>query len=156
MPGPKPPAVNLTEEESQDLTKLVRRHSTRQQIALRARIVLAAAEGKNNAEIAREEGIGVGAARRWRDRWLDLQPIPLSELSAEECLEDLPRPGAPARITADQVCQIIAMACEDPEDSGRPISHWTGREIADEIKKRGIVDEISPRHAARLLKRRRS
>ena len=97
MPGPKPPEVNLTEEESQDLLKLVRRHSTRQQIALRARIVLAAAEGKNNAEIAREEGIGVGAARRWRDRWLDLQPIPLNELSAEECLEDLPRPGAPAR-----------------------------------------------------------
>jgi transposase len=156
MPGPKPPAVHLTEEESQDLTKLVRRHSTRQQIALRARIVLAATEGKNNAEIAREEGIGVGAARRWRDRWLDLQPIPLSELSAEERLEDLPRSGAPARITADQVCQIIAMACEEPEDSGRPISHWTGREIADEIKKRDIVDEISPRHAARLLKRRRS
>jgi putative transposase len=45
------------------------------------------------------------------------------------------------------------MACEHPEESGRPISHWTGREIADEIKKRGIVDEISPRHAARLLKR---
>ena len=156
MPGPKPPEVNLTEEASQELTKLVRRHSTRQQIALRARIVLAAAEGKNNAEIARKEGIGVSATRRWRDRWLDLQPIPLSELSAEERLEDLPRPGSPARITADQVCQIVAMACEAPEDSGRPISHWTGREIADEIKKRGIVNEISPRHAARLLKRRRS
>jgi transposase len=156
MPGPKPPGINLTEEESQSLRKLVRRHSTRQQIALRARIVLAGAEGKGNAEIAREEGVGVDMARRWRDRWLDLQPIPLSELRVEERLEDLPRPGAPARITTDQVCQIIAMACEDPEDSGRPISHWTGREIADEIKKRGIVDEISPRHAARLLKRRRS
>jgi transposase len=156
MPGPKPPVVKLTEEEGQSLRKLVRRHGTRQQIALRARIVLAAAEGKGNAEIAQEEGVGVDMARRWRDRWLDLQPIPLSELRVEERLEDLPRPGAPARITADQVCQIIAMACEDPENSGRPISHWTGREIADEIKKRGIVDEISPRHAARLLKRRRS
>jgi transposase len=156
MPGPKPPAVNLTEEERRDLENLVRRHSTRQQIALRARIVLAAAEGKNNAEIAGGERIDVQTARRWRDRWLDLQPIPMSELGAEERLEDLPRPGAPARITADRVCQIVAMACEDPEDSGRPISHWTGREIADEIKKRGIVDKISPRHAARLLKRRGS
>lgn len=153
MPGPKPPEVNLNEAENQALKKLVSRHSTRQQIALRARIVLAAAEGKNNTEIARGEGVDVDAARRWRDRWLELQPIPLNELSAEERLEDLPRPGAPARITADQVCQIVAMACEDPEESGRPISHWTGREIADEIKKRGIVDEISPRHAARLLKR---
>ena len=156
MPGPKPPRVELTEEASQDLETLIRRHGTRQQIALRARIVLAAAEGKNNATIASEEGIDVQTARRWRDRWLALQAISLSELSAEERLEDLPRPGAPARITADQVCQIIGMACEEPEDSGRPISHWTGREIADEIKKRGIVNEISPRHAARLLKRRRS
>ncbi|MFQ6102108.1 MAG: helix-turn-helix domain-containing protein [Anaerolineae bacterium] len=82
-----------------------------------------------------------------------MQPIPLADLSVEERLEDLPRPGAPARITADQVCQITAMACEHPEDSGRPISHWTNREIADEIMKRGIVDQISPRHAARLLKR---
>jgi transposase len=155
MPGPKPPVVELTEEASQALETLVRRHSTRQQIASRAGIVLAAAEGKNNTTIAREAGIDVQTARRWRDRWLALQPIPLSELGAEERLEDLPRPGAPARITADQVCQIIGMACEDPEDSGRPISHWTSREIADEIKKRGIVDEISPRHAARLLKRRR-
>lgn len=154
MPGPKPPVVNLTEEENQGLNKLVRRHSTRQQIALRARIVLGAATGKNNAEIAREEGVGVDMARRWRDRWLVLQAIPLSELSIEERLEDLPRPGAPARITANQVCRIVALACEAPEDSGRPISHWTGREIADEIKKRDIVDEISPRHAARLLKRR--
>jgi putative transposase len=46
------------------------------------------------------------------------------------------------------------MACEDPEDSSRPISQWTSREIADEVMKRGIVDSISPRHAARLLKRR--
>jgi transposase len=154
MPGPKPPVVKLSEEESQGLRKIVRRHSTRQQIALRARIVLAAAAGKRNAEIARKEGVDVSTARRWRNRWMDLQPIPLSELSAEERLEDLPRPGAPARITADQVCQIVAMACEDPQESERPISHWTGREIADEIKKRDIVDEISPRHAARLLKKK--
>ena len=82
MPGPKPPAVVLTEEETRDLEKLVRRHSTRQQIALRARIVLAAAAGKNNAEIADEEGIDVQTARRWRDRWLDLHPIPMSDLRA--------------------------------------------------------------------------
>ena len=66
------------------------------------------------------------------------------------------RPGAPARITAEQRCQIEALACEQPEDSERPISHWTGREIADEIMKRGIVEQISARHAGRLLKRGRS
>jgi len=153
MPGPKPPEVHLTDEARQGLEKLVKRHSAQQQIALRGRIILAAAEGKSNAPVARGLGIGVETARLWRNRWLALEPIPLADLSIEERLEDLARPGAPARITADQVCQIVAMACEEPEESGRPISHWTNREIADEIKKRGIVDQISPRHAARLLKR---
>jgi putative transposase len=153
MPGPKPPVVNLTDEERQGLEKLVRRYSTRQQIALRGRIVLAAADGKNNGQIAKAFEITVDTARLWRNRWLTLQPIALDDLSIEERLEDLPRPGAPVQITADQRCQIEAMACEEPEDSGRPISHWTNREIADEIMKRSIVDQISPRHAARLLKR---
>ena len=154
MSGPKPPAVDLTDEERQGLEQLVRRHSASQQIALRGRIVLAAAEGKKNAQIAREFDITVDTARQWRDRWLMLRPVSLDDLTVAERLEDLPRPGTPARITADQRCQIEAMACEKPEDCGRPISQWTSREIADEIMKRGIVDSISPRHAARLLKRR--
>lgn len=156
MPGPKPPEIKLTDKERHDLEKLVRRRKTPQQIALRGRIVLAAADGQNNAQIAREFGINVETARLWRNRWLTLEPISLDDLNVKERLKDLPRPGAPARITADQRCRIEAMACENPEESGRPISHWTGREIADEIMKRGIVDQISPRHAARLLKRRRS
>ena len=156
MPGPKPPTIHLNDAERQALEKLVRRHNTGQQIALRGRIVLAAAGGKNNSQIARELSVTVHTARLWRNRWLLLQPIALQDLSIEERLEDLPRPGAPARITADQRCQIEALACEDPEDSERPISHWTNRELADEIKKRNIVDQISPRHAARLLKRGRS
>jgi putative transposase len=154
MRGPKPPAVNLSEKERQGLEQSIRRHSTPQQIALRGRIVLAAAQGKNNAQIARELDITVLTARLWRDRWLALQPISLDDLTIAERLEDLPRPGTPARITADQRCKIEAMACEDPENSRRPISQWTSREIADEVMKRGIVDSISPRHAARLLKRR--
>lgn len=156
MPGPKPPEVHVADEARQGLEKLVKRHSTRQQIAVRGRIILKAADGKNNAQIAKGLGIAVETARLWRNRWLALQPICLADLSIEERLEDLPRPGAPARITADQVCQIEAMACEEPEDSERPISHWTNREIADEIMKRGLVEQISPRHAARLLKRSRS
>jgi putative transposase len=153
MPNPKPLPVTLTEAERQELERLVRRHTIGQQIALRSRIVLSAAAGKNNTLIAKEEGVALDTVRLWRQRWLDLQPISLNDLSVEERLQDLPRPGAPPRITADQVCQITAMACEKPEEAGRPISHWTAREIADEIIQRKIVDHISPRHAARLLKR---
>jgi hypothetical protein len=109
-----------------------------------------------HAQIVRELQVSRQMTRLWRERWLQLQPIPLTELSVEERLEDLPRPGAPARITAAQRCQIEALACEKPEDSARPISQWTGREIADEVIKRGIVEQISARHAGRLLKRSRS
>lgn len=153
MPGPKPPSLALTLAEKEELEKLVKRHLIGQQIALRARIVLAA-EGKSNSQIARELGMSLDTVRLWRQRWLQLQAIALTDLSAAERLEDLPRPGAPARITADQRCQIEALACEKPEGSDRPISHWTGREIADEIIKRGLVSQISARHAGRLLKKR--
>jgi transposase len=156
MSNPKPILVKLTDAERQGLRKLVKRHTVGQQIASRGRIVLAADAGKNNTQIAKEQGTTLTTVRLWRQRWVDLQPISLDDLSIEERLQDLPRPGAPSRITADQVCQITALACEEPEASERPISHWTGREIADEIIERGIVDRISPRHAARLLKRGRS
>jgi len=62
-------------------------------------------------------------------------------------------PGAPARITPEQICQVVALACEAPATAGRPISQWTNQELADEIMHRGIITTISPRHAARVVKR---
>jgi transposase len=156
MPGPKALVIKLSEEALTGLTKLIKAHQTGQQIVLRARIILAASQGQSNAQIARELGVDMDTVRLWRSRWQMLEPIPLSDLSVAERLADLPRPGAPARITADQRCQIEALACEQPQKSGRPISHWTHREIADELIQRQIVETISPRHAGRLLKRGQS
>lgn len=153
MRGPKPPEVVLSAEERRRLEELARAHRTPQQLALRARIVLAAAEGQNNTQIARQVGVDADTVRLWRMRWLGLQAASLEDLSITERLTDAPKPGAPARITAEQVCQVVALACEAPEKAGRPISQWSSREIADEITARGIIDQISPRHAARLLKR---
>jgi hypothetical protein len=153
MRGPKPPVVALNEKERTALEQVVKRHSTAQQVALRARIVLAAAAGRNNAEIARAQGVAVDTVRLWRERWLSLQAIPLADLSVAERLEDAARPGSPGHITDEQYCQIVALACEAPAKSGRPLSQWTARELADEVIRRGIVERISPRHAARLLKR---
>jgi len=153
MPIPKAQVVNLSDAEQQGLEKLIKRHQVGQQIALRARIVLAAASKQKNKEIAQTYNVTLDTVRLWRNRWVKLQDISLDDLSIEDRLEDAPRPGAPATITADQRCQIEALACERPEKSGRPITHWTAREIADELKKRKIVANISPRHAARLLKR---
>ena len=153
MRGPKPTAITLTDAERQELEALIRRHATPQQLALRARIVLAAADGANNGQIARLLAVSLDMARRWRDRWLVLQPAALADLPVADRLTDAPRPGKPVRSTAEQVAQIVALACDPPGDSQRPISQWTSRELADEIQKRGIVPKISGRHAARLLKR---
>jgi transposase len=152
MPGPRPEPIEVSDKARRELEKLAARHTTGQQKAQRARIVLKAAEGKSNAEIARELKQSLDMVRLWRRRWRELEAIALEDLNVEERLEDLPRPGAPSRLSADQVCQMEQMACEAPEKAGRPISQWTGREIADELMARGIVESISPRHAARLLK----
>jgi transposase len=152
MRGPKPTLVHLTEPEREALERLVKRPTTPQHLVLRSRIVLAAADGLNNTQVARFLEVSVHTARLWRQRWLSLQAVPLAELDVAARLSDLPRPGAPGHITAEQVCQIVALACEPPAASGRPITHWTQREIAEEISTRGILPRISPRHAGRLLK----
>ncbi len=153
MRGPQPGGIDLTDAERHGLETLRRRHGTPQQLVLRARIVLAAAAGRNNAQIVRDLAVDIGTARRWRGRWLGLQAVGLADRSVAERLTDAPRSGKPAGISAAQQCQIVALACAAPRESGRPISQWTGREVADEIVARGILPAISPRHAARLLKR---
>src|SRR5437899_3275150 len=145
--------VVLSEKEQEGLTRISRRYRSEQQVALRARIVLLAAQGHSNAQIARELSINVDTARLWRDRWVGLQGIDLQTLSAAERLQDAPRPGKQPQITTQQRCQMAALGCSAPSQAGRPISQWTGREIADEMMARGIVKQISPRHAGRLLKK---
>ncbi len=154
MPNPKAQEVKLSDTERQGLEKLVKRRQVGQQTALRAKIVLAAADGLKYKEIVAKYAITADTTRLWRNRWVKLQDISLADMSIEERVQDAPRPGAPAKITADQRCQIEALACEKPKISERPIAQWSAREIADEVIKREVVTEISPRHAARLLKRR--
>ena len=144
MRGPKPDPLSLTEVERTELECLVRRHSTGQQLALRGRIILEANASKNNSQIACELSVSVETVRLWRKRWLALQPVAAADLSVQDRLSDIPRPGRRSQITAEQICQLIAMACEAPAE--RPISQWTGREIADEAMARGIIEHSSPRH----------
>src|SRR5207237_119357 len=127
-------AVVLNEKEQGGLLKITKRHRSEQQVVLRARIVLLAAQGHSNVQIARELGNNVDTVRLWRDRWVGLQGIDLETLSLTERLQDAPRPGVKPKFTTDQRCQMAALACEAPAQAGRPISQWTGREIADELK----------------------
>jgi putative transposase len=153
MPGPKPPPIEVSAEERAELERLVRRHTTGQQLAERARIVLLMADGRNNSEVARAVAVDVDTVRKWRTRWCRRRGAPGAELRVAARRADAPRPGTPARITPEQVCRIVALACEAPGAAGRPLSQWSTTELAAEIVRRGIVETISPRHAARLLKR---
>jgi putative transposase len=153
MRGPKPPVVTLTDPERRDLDDLVRRHSTPQQLARRARVILAAADGDNNAQIARQVGLDVDTVRAWRGRWQSFQGLPLADLSVTDRLGDAPRAGRPARLTSEQVSRMVALACATPAQTGRPVSQWSSSELAAAVIEQGIVERISPRHAARLLQR---
>ena len=145
-----PKTLNLSDDERDELQQLINRHNTPQQIVLRAKIILFASNGKNNREIARTLDIGRDMARLWRSRWLAISE---SELSVAQRLQDSERVGAPVKFSMEQVIELFALACSPPdEEYGRPISHWTPRELANEIMKQGIIESISVRHVRRLLK----
>ena len=148
MPRLSPPPLQLAESEREQLQQLVNRHHTPQQIAIRASIILLADEGQNHREIARELNISRDMARLWRNRWLELSE---KNLPVVERLADAPRPGGPMTFSLEQILQLFAIACEKPEAYGRPIRHWTARELASEVIKQGIVERISPRHVGRLM-----
>jgi putative transposase len=154
----------LPDRQRRILEAVVRRTHCPQAIAQRARVVLAASEGKGMSEIGREVGCSRELARRWRDRFARAQAnwgTAAGEWDEDtltdkvvSLLEDRERPGAPATFTPEQLCRIVALACEKrPEECGRPVTHWTPRELADEAVKREIVPGISPRHVGRFLKK---
>lgn len=126
----------------------MRSGKTEQRLVMRAQIILLALKGYDNAQIERELGISRNTVRKWRRRWIISTG---KEASVKERLQDASRSGAPSTFTVEQLTHLYAIACEAPEDSGRPISHWTSRELADEMQKRGIVKSISERHVGRLL-----
>ena len=92
------------------------------------------------------ESISTVDGRRMRQK-----PPALREAVAG-VLGDLPRAGCGGKFTAEQIAQILAVACEPPEKSGRPVTHWTPRELADEAVERGIATSISVRQVGRFLK----
>src|SRR4051812_20767302 len=119
MPGPKPPAVLLSEEEHHALHTMIRAHKTPQHLRFRAHVILRLAEGLPAPEVARRLGTTRATARRWRRHWLARHDCP-----GLARLQDAARPGAPAVFSAKQWCQLMALACEPPETCARPISHW--------------------------------
>ena len=139
--------IILSKEQRQNLERIVRKHTSPQILVTRAKIILLADDGLGIRETARKLGISRDQVQRWRRRWLEADCL----VDVNLVLADAERSGAPAVYTAEQICALVAMACEHPENSNHPISHWTRQEIAEEAIKRGIVDNISPRSVGRFL-----
>jgi len=161
MPG-KAAKITITERQHDILEAFSHSVTVASRLRQRASIIILAFDGLLNEDIAERVGLTRRQVGRWRRRWANAwaQLIDLEccesraalRRAIEAILSDEPRPGAPGKFTPEQVTQILAVACEPPENSGRPITHWTARELTDEVIRRGIVAAISPAQVYRYLR----
>ena len=160
MPNPQARVLQVSPLQRELLQKMVHRSTNAQRLVKRGHIILEAASGVSNSKIARHLQVDYETVRRWRDHWHAAQErletreatgkFELLNQAIEVLLTDEQRPGAPATFTFAQLMQILVLACEKPEESERPFSNWTPRELANEAVKQGIVKQISPRTVERF------
>jgi hypothetical protein len=153
--------IVCTERQQSVLQQIRRSKTAPRRLVQRATIILMGFTRALNVDIASQIGLARKQVGLWRRRWQlsfdALVAIECRESQAalrhaiEDVLSDAPRIGSPGTFTAEQVTQILAVACEPPEQSGRPVDHWTHRELADEVVKRGIVPSISVSQVGRYL-----
>jgi len=164
MPGPSASSITVTSAQRKILKRLLRARQTPQCLVWRIRIVLQAARGHSNSRIARHLHKDRATVRLWRERWgaaaaafeaAQTHGVSRGELTRliEQVLADAWRSGTPGKFTVTQLVQILAVACELPTASARPISHWTPQELTAEVLKRRLVRSISVRTVGRLLSR---
>ena len=141
--------IILSDQNRLRLQAITRKNSAIQSLVLRAEIILLAEELQDNKAVAIELNVSAQLVGKWCHRWNDL----IAKNSIENCLSDAKRSGTPPKISAESLCQLVALACDPPEKYNRPISHWTQHELQAEAIKQGIFKSISARHIGRLLKK---
>jgi transposase len=139
--------LSLTDRERSQLEALVRQHTTPQHLATRARIILEADAGARVRETAASLRVSRSLVQRWRRRWRERADQPLAAR-----LSDDPRSGTPATFTPEQICAIIALACEVPVRAGVELARWSYPDLAEEAAARGIVESISSHSVGRFLR----
>jgi putative transposase len=161
MKYPKKMPLVLTDQEQAVLEQLATSRTVERRCGERATIILQLAAGRPKQAIAQHVHLTRKSIYTWYDRWLDSQDK-LSEATKasdkefrhliEDILADTPRPGTPGDFSAEQVCQIMALACQKPEELGLPFTTWTPSELARMAVTQGIVPSISPSSVGRFLK----
>jgi transposase len=163
MCGPSAIPIVLSQAQQKTLEQIVRCQTSEQRILRRGQILLKANAGLNNEQIAQAFSINRETVQRWRQRWSEAaKAFELEEaqsitakalrLRIYSILMDHPRTGTPPTFTSQQVVRIVALACEDPQEAGVPVTEWTPRELAQKAMERGIVESISARSVERFLK----
>ncbi|MHB9078010.1 MAG: IS630 family transposase [Pirellulaceae bacterium] len=153
--------IQLTERQYKVLQQIRCSTTAAQRLVQRAGVILMAFAGMLNVTIAQDLGLARKQVGLWRRRWQQsydaLVAIECRETHAQLCrtihdvLSDAPRSGSKGSFTAEQVTQTLALACELPDQSGRPIDRWTHRELTDEVIRREIVPSISVSQVGRYL-----
>jgi transposase len=140
--------VHVSEKDRQVLEAVVRQRNAPQGLVGRAQIILLAARGVGVRATVERLGVGRATVQRWRRRWSSAS----AAASVLERLVDAPRAGTPATFTPEQICAIVALACEPPQRDGRELTQWTHADLAAEAVARGIVAAISPDSIGRFLR----
>mgnify|MGYP003408886780 FL=1 len=121
MPTPHAAEIVLTVDERAELEGWARRRTSAAGLAMRSRIVLAAAEGESNTVLAQRLGLSISTVRRWRNRFV-----------VDRCdgLLDEPRPGRPRVVGDEQIKELITTTLENaPPDA----THWSTRAMAEHL-----------------------
>jgi len=156
MARPTPP-IDLSPEQAKLLQSLAGSRETPHGVVQRAQMMLAISQGRTNKAVAAEMGLCEDTVGLWRRRWfegrVDLEKLESKPKALRQAVSDLladqPRPGCPGTFTPEQICQILAVACEKPPAS---LSHWSRADLAREVIRRGIVERISETSVGRFLK----
>tara|TARA_Y100000815_G_scaffold44612_1_gene36788 strand:+ start:162 stop:683 length:522 start_codon:yes stop_codon:yes gene_type:complete len=154
--------IILSEKQKSLLKQISRGSQSSHAHRIRSSILLLLSQGVSHRKIIQELRTSHGTINRWKSRWylhkneLSMHDERLSGKAYRDAilnfLGDNPRPGCPEKFSSEQVCQIISVASEKPEDSDLPLSHWSLQELANELVRRGIVESISTSQLSVFLK----
>ena len=168
MPTPHSPSIFVSESEKSVLQSITRQSTASYRSVFRCKLILQINEGLSNTQVCQNLKVSRPTVKKWRYKWLGYQSefkgidlLPEEDrqkkldLKLDEFLNDQNRPGCPSTFTAEQYCNILSVALEPPKNSGRSITHWTGRELAEECILRKIVSSISSTQISNFLKKNR-
>jgi transposase len=127
-------AVKITEAEERELRRRASQYTRPYREVIRAKLVLLAAEGLTDKEVAARLDCTDRMVAKWRRRFV---------AKGLAGLDERPRPGRPRSFPPGQIAEVKALACELPAQTGRPISRWSAAELAREAVARGIVCQVS-------------